>query len=40
MDGTGTYQWSDGRRFSGDWKNNMMHGRGVFTFDDGRMYEG
>lgn len=40
MEGTGTYQWTDGRKYTGDWKDNMMHGFGVFTFEDERVYRG
>lgn len=36
----GVYNWSDGRVYSGEWKNNKMEGRGVFTWPDGRRYEG
>ena len=39
-DCVGIYNWSDGRRFDGDWANNKMHGYGVFTWSDGRLYEG
>jgi len=40
MEGAGTYCWHDGRKYTGDWKDNMMHGFGVFTFEDGREYRG
>jgi hypothetical protein len=36
----GVYQWSDGRKYDGEWKNNKMEGYGVFTWPDGRKYEG
>lgn len=26
----GVYNWSDGREYRGEWKNNKMEGRGVF----------
>jgi len=26
--------------YSGQWKDNKMHGRGVFTWPDGKKYEG
>jgi len=26
--------------FKGDWLNNNMHGKGVYTWKDGRKYEG
>jgi len=40
IDGQGTYKWADGRLFTGDWKQNKMHGFGKFTWEDGRSYEG
>lgn len=33
-------RWSDGREYEGFWKDNKMHGRGIFTWKDGRKYEG
>jgi hypothetical protein len=36
----GIYEWSDGRKYEGEWKNNKMEGYGVFTWPDGRRYEG
>lgn len=36
----GVYQWSDGRKYEGEWKNNKMEGYGIFTWPDGRRYEG
>ena len=32
--------WNDGRKYVGTWKDNMMHGQGVFSWEDGRIYEG
>jgi len=26
--------------YAGEWKNNNMHGTGVYTWKDGRKYEG
>ena len=26
--------------YEGEWKNNKMHGKGIFTWKDGRRYEG
>ena len=40
INGTGTYMWSDGRCYTGDWKDNMMHGRGKYSWPDERYYEG
>lgn len=36
----GVYQWSDGRKYEGEWKNNKMEGYGSFTWPDGRKYDG
>ena len=32
----GVYQWSDGRTYEGEWKNNKMDGKGTFSWADGR----
>jgi len=40
MDGFATYQWPDGRKYSGFWQNNKMNGFGVFIWPDGRIYIG
>jgi len=36
----GVYNWSDGRIYKGEWKNNKMEGTGEFKWPDGRKYEG
>lgn len=36
----GVYNWSDGREYQGEWKNNKMEGQGTFQWPDGRRYEG
>ena len=36
----GVYNWSDGRQYKGEWKNNKMEGHGVFEWPDGRKYIG
>ena len=28
------------KRYEGDWKDNNMHGKGIYTWKDGRKYEG
>ena len=33
-------RWADGREYEGDWRDNKMHGKGVFTWKDGRRYVG
>lgn len=30
----------DGNIYKGTWKNNKMHGKGEFEWQDGRHYEG
>ena len=32
MEGFGTFQWANGKVYSGDWKNGLMHGRGNLLF--------
>ena len=34
------YCWSDGRKYVGDWKNDVMQGRGKLSHPDGSTYEG
>ena len=36
----GVYEWNDGRRYEGEWRDNKMDGEGVFTWSHGRRYEG
>lgn len=36
----GVHDFSDGRKYMGNWENNNMHGHGVFLWPDGRKYEG
>ena len=31
----GTYNYSDGRKYVGEWANDSWHGRGTATFSDG-----
>lgn len=43
VNGEGIYLWvggNRGRKYQGQWKNNNLHGRGVFSFADGRKYCG
>jgi hypothetical protein len=30
MDGVGTYKWSDGRRYEGEYKEDKKHGYGIY----------
>jgi hypothetical protein len=40
MEGTGTFTWSDGRKYVGEYKNDQKHGNGTFEWPDGRKYIG
>ena len=38
--GQGEYSFADGRKYIGEWKNNLKDGKGVFEWPDGQVYEG
>ena len=38
--GKGICKYKNGDFYLGEWKNNNMHGEGVYTWADGRRYEG
>jgi hypothetical protein len=38
--GKGTFYYSNGSKYEGDWEKNFKHGHGVFTFEDGTQYDG
>jgi hypothetical protein len=38
--GIGTYYWSDGSKYEGEWKENNLHGYGFYNFTDNRSYIG
>jgi hypothetical protein len=38
--GTGTFQWPDGNRYSGSFVDGLMHGKGTFTWKNGNVYSG
>ena len=40
MDGTGTFIWSNGDKYEGDWKNGKKHGQGTIFYQDGSKLEG
>lgn len=40
MQGEGTLTWLDGRKYVGEYCEDLKSGFGVFTFKDGRIYEG
>ncbi len=37
--GQGTYTWSDGRKYVGEFKDGIKHGQGTYTWSDGRKYD-
>lgn len=39
-DGQGTYTFSDGRKYVGEWKDGKRHGYGTMTSPDGSKYVG
>lgn len=40
LSGKGSYEWAEGKRYEGQWIENMMHGFGNLTLSDGTTYEG
>ena len=38
--GHGSYIWSDGSKYVGEWFENRINGEGTYTWLDGRKYEG
>jgi len=34
IQGKGTYIWSDGKKYDGEWLNNKMHGQGHLIWPD------
>ena len=40
FDGYGVYEWSDSRKYEGNWRLGKMNGKGEFIWPDGRKYEG
>ena len=36
----GSYKSSTGYSYEGEWKDNLKHGFGKFTYTDGKVYEG
>ena len=36
----GTYTWSDGDKYVGEWKEGKQHGQGTYTFADGTVKKG
>ena len=40
MNGKGTFVWSDGRKYEGQYVNEKKEGYGQFSWPDGRCYMG
>ena len=40
MHGFGTFKWPDGRRYVGQFENDIKHGDGEFFLADGRIFKG
>ena len=38
--GQGTYTWSDGQKYVGEWKDGKQHRQGTYTWSDGNKYIG
>ena len=38
--GYGIQIWPDGRKFEGNWRNNVREGRGKLTYVEGDVYDG
>ena len=40
LEGQHEYEYENGCRYNGNWKNNRRHGKGVFTWPSGATYDG
>lgn len=40
MSGKGVFLWPDGRKYEGDYKNDVKEGYGRLEWPDGKIYEG
>ena len=38
--GYGIQTWTDGDKYEGQFKNNLMHGQGVYSFASGTVHSG
>ena len=36
----GTWEWDDGAKYVGEWKNDLQHGKGTYIVEDGTKYVG
>lgn len=40
MNGEGVYAWPDGKKYIGEYKDDLKHGIGKMEYPDGKIYEG
>ena len=40
MHGKGVFSWPDGRKYEGEYLNDLKHGQGKFEWPSGKMYDG
>ena len=40
INGYGEQQWVSGKKYKGNWKDNLMHGKGKLSWSDGKTYVG
>lgn len=40
MNGKGTLRWPDGKKYEGEYLNDIKHGYGIYYWNDGRIYDG
>ena len=40
MHGKGCYTWADGRKYIGDFVNDVKEGHGMHIWPDGKVYDG
>jgi len=40
MNGYGSFSWSNGNKYEGEFVNDKKNGKGKFTWPDGRIYDG
>lgn len=40
IQGEGTFIWPNGNKYTGEWKQNQMHGEGMMWISDGTVQSG
>jgi hypothetical protein len=40
MEGLGIFTWPDGRKYDGEYVNDLKEGYGIFDWPSGKRYEG